>query len=227
LLITATSVLVEAQDTNSVRFFGSMLEVAAEKTAIAVNCVEVPVLMVALAGVISREATLTVTLAVIDGWALSVAVITAIPSLTAKTSPLLLTVATSLSDDCHVTWVQNKTRIPSEKIAVTKSCCAVNMAMYGSAGVMVIDVMLFFFPQPLKPTAATDSSDKMRTKAIVQRFIYNSLSHAPPARAKLRLHARCSLAGKNQAMHNIRYFPRFWQEERRVACPVNRRPLPV
>ena len=73
-----------------------MLEVASEKTAVAVNCcVGVTVLMmVALVGVIVMEVTWTVTLAVIDGWALSIAVITAVPSLTAKTSPLLLTVAT-------------------------------------------------------------------------------------------------------------------------------------
>jgi hypothetical protein len=85
----------------------------------------------------------------------------------------------------------------------------------------------------LKPTAARDSSDMIRTRTIVRRFIYNSLSHATPARANLSRHARYSLEGgcKNQVTHNIRYFPRLWQEERRVACPVlrrgNRRPLPV
>ena len=116
LLISAIAVLDEAQDTNSVMTFGGMLEVAPVNKAIAVNCVEDPVLMITLVGIISSEVTtLTVTLQVIDGWAISVAVITAVPSLTAVTRPVSSTVATSGADDCHVTWVQNATNFPSDK----------------------------------------------------------------------------------------------------------------
>lgn len=194
LLKIATPVLDEVHVTKSVRISGAMLGVAPEKKAVAVNCVEVSTLISASTGAIVRSVTLTVTLAVIDGWAISVAVITAIPSLTAETRPLLLTVATAGSDDCHVTWVQNIKFMPSEKWAVTNSCCAVSLARYGSAGVTVIDVIVFDFPQPLKPAAARDSSDMIRAKAIEVRFIDKiSLTPATTARANVRPCPRCSL----------------------------------
>ena len=128
LLTSAIAVLNEAQDTNSVIFFGVIVG-ALEKAAVAVNCVEVPTLMIATAGAIVRSVTLTVILLVIDGWAISTAVITAVPSFNALTSPVVLTVATVVSDDCHVTWVQKSKNFPSVKCAVTNSCFVVSLAM--------------------------------------------------------------------------------------------------
>ncbi len=120
LLITAILVLDEAQETNSVRFDGPV--VPAEYVPVAVNCVDVPALMnaSALNGFISievRSTMVAVTLAVISGWALSIAVITTVPvvAVPAVTSPAPLTVATAVSDDCHVTWVHEDKVIPSEK----------------------------------------------------------------------------------------------------------------
>ena len=175
LLMVATLVCDELQFTDD-PIFGSGEPSARVPIAVNNTCVVVPREMIRLAGATSMDTsgvsmTVTVTLQVIDGLALSIAVITAGPALTVETSPLLLTVATVVSDDCHVTCDQNSNASPSEKCAVTKSCRIVNLTMNRFPGVMLIDVMVFFFPQPLKPTAARDKSDTIRTRAIVRRFI--------------------------------------------------------
>src|SRR5512137_34133 len=124
--------------------------------------------MVKFCGFIVMEliwVTLTVTLRVTCGWKISVAVITAIPSVIPVTPPALFTVATLVSDDCQVTWVHDVTISPSENTALTESGSVVPLATNGSRGVtMIADRVLCLFPQPLKPAAAYDSSDRTRTR---------------------------------------------------------------
>jgi len=124
LLMRATSVLVEFHLTEAVRFCVE----PSEKMPVAVNCSVVPSAMLGLVGVTSRVLSVAaVTAKVVDpDIAPDAAAMVVEPVSTAMTEPadsaVLLTVATLVLDELHVTEAVRFCVVPSENVPVATSC---------------------------------------------------------------------------------------------------------
>ncbi len=131
LLMDATLVADELHVMEAVKFCVEL----SEYVPIAVNCWDVPLAMLWLAGVTDRDIRVAgLTVRVVDPETLpDVAVIVAVPVATVLANPFepaaLLIEATPLFDEFHVAEVVRSCVVLSEKVAVAVNCWLVPLAM--------------------------------------------------------------------------------------------------
>jgi hypothetical protein len=143
LMTVAAEVLEEVQVISALRFW----VVWSEKVPVAVNCSLLPAAMLELAALRAIDTTVagvTVNVALPERLlqtlaTLQVAVIVAVPALTALASPPVLTVASNVFDEVHDRSLVRSWVVLSEKIPVAVSCWLVPAAMLGIGGVRAIE----------------------------------------------------------------------------------------
>lgn len=110
-----------------------------DKLPVAINCCVVSTAIVGLAGVTAIELS-AATVNVVDPEMLpEVAVMVVEPKATPVASPVLLMVATFISDELHVADVVRSRVDLFEKVPMAANCRVVPTAMLGLAGVIEID----------------------------------------------------------------------------------------
>ena len=116
LLIVAMPVLLDVQFTDEVRFWVE----SSEKMPVATNCWVVPNAMLGLVGVIASETSVAgVTVRVVEPDTLpEIAVIVVVPAPNEVANPALLVVATTVSDEFHVTVAVRSCVVLSENVPV-------------------------------------------------------------------------------------------------------------
>ena len=141
LLIAATDALDELQVTDAVIF----RVLLSEKVPVAANCSVVLRAIPGLVGVTAMDTRVAeLTVRVVEPEMLpEAAVIVAVPATTGVTFPLepaaLLTVATDVFDELHVTEAVISCVLLSEKVPVAVNCSVVLRAMPGLVGVTAMD----------------------------------------------------------------------------------------
>ena len=141
VLMVATAVSDDFQRTVAVKF----AKLPSVYVPVAVYCSWLPCMILKDSGVTVMDTNtggVTVNLAAVDLTPDKPAVTVVVPSATDVASPVVLTVATAVSDEAQATDDDMSCIDPSEKVPKAVNCCVLPRGIDGAAGVMVIDVRI-------------------------------------------------------------------------------------